>query len=177
MNAEPGGAARLAGVLLALATVVFVWGSFAERSGHDDVAKSHGTANTEQAGNGESPAQHAAETGNAKTVTESSGESEYRPLGVNLESTPLVLAAGALSLLLAALVVFRPNRVTLVAVVVVGVGFALLEVVEVVHQANRNRTGLLILALTAALLHMAAAVFAARALSGDAGRVNAVPAA
>lgn len=84
----------------------------------------------------------------------------------------MVLAAGALSLLLAALVVFRPAPIALVAVVVAGVGFAVLEVVEVVHQADQSRTGLLILALTAAVFHVAAALFAARALWGGARRVS-----
>ena len=144
---------------------MFVWGAFAERSGHHDETKSHATPSGEQAGNGETPEQHASETGTTGTATEASGETEYRPLGINLESTPLVLAAAAISLLVAALVAFRPSPATLLAVVILGASFTALELVEVVHQMDQNRIGLLILAIAAGILHAAAALLAARALS------------
>lgn len=162
--------------LFGIATILFVWGAFAERSGHDAETKRHSTPGGEQAGNGESAEQRANETGSNATATEASGETEYRPLGIDLESTPLVVAAAAMSLLVAALVAFRPSRVTLLAVVIVGAGFTALELLEVIHQADQNRIGLLILALAAGILHAAAALLAASSLLANAGRGEAVPA-
>jgi hypothetical protein len=166
----------LIGVLFAIATILFVWGAFAERSGHHDETKSHATPSGEQAGNGESAEQRANEAGGATAANETGGEAEYRPLGIDLESTPLVLAAAAVSLLFAALVAFRPSPATLFAVVILGAGFTALELVEVVHQADQNRIGLLILALAAGILHAVAALLAARALWAERQRTNAIPA-
>lgn len=171
---RPARTPLLIGVLLAIATMMFVWGAFAERSGHDET-RSHATSSAEPGGNGESAEQRASETGNA--ATEANGESEYQPLGIDLESTPLVLAAAALSLLVSALVVFRPNRTVLVAVVVLGAGFATLELVELVHQAEQNRIGLLILVLTAGILHAAAALLAASVLVANRGHPGVLSAA
>lgn len=142
------------GVVLALATVFFVWGSFAERSGHHDT---HALVPSgESAGNGESAAHRAAEsggseaTGAAASVSESS---EYRPLGVNLESTPLVIGGAALSVLLAALVILRSRREVLIVVALLALAFTALEVAEVAHQIDANKTSLVILALLAGVLH------------------------
>lgn len=161
------GTSLLIGILFAVATIMFVWGAFAERSGHDDEVKSHSTPSGEQAGNLESAEQRARETGESGTATEASGETEYRPLGIDLESNPLVLAAAALSLLVAALVAFRPSPATLWAVVILGAGFTAVELVELVHQADRDQVGLLILALAAGTLHAAAALLATRTLWVD----------
>ena len=57
MAAEAGGGNRrglVVGVVLIIATVFFVWGSFAERSGHNDVHSS--VPSGESAANGESAA-------------------------------------------------------------------------------------------------------------------------
>ena len=173
---RPDGTSLLIGVLFAIATILFVWGSFAERSGHHET-KSHATPNAEQASNGESAKQRASETGNTGSATEANGETEYRPLGINLESTPLVLAAAAISLLVAALVAFRPSPATLFTVAILGAGFTALELVEVVHQADQNQIGLLILALAAGILHAAAALLAARSLLAKRGHIGVVSAA
>ena len=143
--------------LLVAATIFFVWGALAERSNHNDT---HATTATHQegGGGGESADEHATEGG----ATESS--SEYRPLGVDLESTPLIVAAAAVSLTLAGLVAFRPSAAVFVAVVVLGGAFTALEIAEVFHQADRDEIGLLALALVAAALHAAAAALALRVL-------------
>ena len=145
----------IAGLLVA-ATIFFVWGAIAERSDHHDT---RATTQTRQEGEcGESPGEHASEGG----TTESA--SEYHPLGVNLESTPLIIIAALISIALAGLVAFRPNPAVLVAVVVLGAAFTALEIAEVIHQADRDETGLVTLALAAGVLHAAAAILAARAL-------------
>lgn len=81
-----------------------------------------------------------------------------------------------MSLLVAALVVFRPRRATLLAIVILGAGFTALELVEVVHQADQNRVGLLILALAAGFVHAAAALLAASALFAGRSPTDAAPA-
>ena len=178
----------LIGILFAAATVAFVWGAFAERSGHHDAhaetptqqAAESGSATTTASAGGETPAEHAAESGTATTTTSvggetaaahaaesgsattrTSAETEFHPLGVNLESNPLIIAAALLSLLLASVVVLRPRRVVLGTVVVVAVAFTMLEVVEVNHQASQSRPGLVALAVVAGLFHAAVVVLAA----------------
>lgn len=149
-EASPGNRRGLVvGVMLALATVFFVWGSFAERTGHHD---EHTVVHSvESTGNGESAAQRATESGAAEGVTAES--SEYRPLGINLESTPLVLGGAAVSVLLAALVIVRSRREVLIVVVLLALAFTALEVAEIAHQADANKTGLVVLALLAGVLH------------------------
>jgi hypothetical protein len=58
------------------------------------------------------------------------------------------------SLLLAVLLVARPGKGLLVAVAVIGLVFAALDLREGIHQANESNTGLLIIALVTGLLHL-----------------------
>jgi hypothetical protein len=156
----------LAAVLFAVATVFFVWGVFAERSGHRDESKSKPSATSESVGNGETDEEHAREQGHSEVESaETQAEREYRPFGIDLESTPLVVGAAVVSLALAVLVVLRRRRAIVVAVLVVAIGFTALEIVEAVHQADVNERGLLAVALLAGLLHATAALVAARVLS------------
>src|ERR687885_2590965 len=90
-------------------------------------------------------------------------ESSERLLGVDPESTGVLAIAIALSLALAA-AVWRGAAARLLAVVaLVMAAFAALDVREVVHQIDESRTGLTLLALLVAALHLAAAALAARA--------------
>ena len=127
-------------------------------------AAESGSATTTTSASGETPAQHAAESGSGAAVAESGQETEFHPLGVNLESTPLVIAAALLSLLLAGVVALRPRRGVLAAVAVVAAAFTVLEVVEVAHQVSQSRPGLVALAAIAGLLHAAVVVLAASQL-------------
>ena len=142
------------GIMLLLATVFFVWGSFAERSGHHDAHAS--VPSGEAAANGESAAHRAAEggglegAGSAVVATESA---EYWPLGVNLESTPLVLGGAVVSVLLAVLVIVRSRREVLIVVAFLALAFTALEIAEIAHQIDANKTGLVFLALLAGILH------------------------
>ena len=84
------------------------------------------------------------ETPTAEPADGEAGENEERVLGIDLES-PLVAAA---------VVVVRPARRTrrrpsqrlLVVIAVVAAAFAVLDIAEVVHQVDGNRTGLALLA-------------------------------
>jgi hypothetical protein len=90
----------------------------------------------------------------------SSTDSNETVFGIDIESTLLVTVAVVLSLGLAALVWLRPEPPVLVALVVVGVLFTALDVVEVFHQTNESKAGLAILATIVAVLHLTTAVVA-----------------
>jgi hypothetical protein len=158
----------LIAVLLAAATVFFVVGAFAERSTETDTHASTPSGHVE--GGGETPAEHATEGGGGESSPESSGESsgehvEYRPLGVDLESTTLIVIAAIVSFALAGLVAFRMTRAVLVGVVVLCAVFVVFEILEVFHQADVDEIGLLLLALAACVLHVSAGAVAAHTLS------------
>lgn len=114
----------------------------------------------------ESAEEQAAETGRNEgaSAQEHSEEEEFRPLGFNLESTPLLAAGAVLSLVLAALVVKRPRREVLSAVLVLAAAFTALEIGEVQHQASIEETGILAFGLIAGVLHGGTAVLAGLAL-------------
>jgi hypothetical protein len=148
--------ARLIAAVLVAATVFFVWGTLAERSDHHEPTGA--TTTHREGGASETSEQRAAEGGSDESTT------EWRPLGIDLESALLVIAAVIASLGLAALVFFRSNRLVLAGVVVLGGAFTVLEIVEVAHQTDVDEAGLVALAAIAGVLHAAAALLAARAL-------------
>lgn len=162
--------------VLTAATAFFVWGVLAERAGHreseeSEETRAQATDRTSEASEGSEHSEEgegATEEGHQEdeTAGEHREAEEFRPLGINLESPPLVFAGAALSLALAGLVVARPKRAVLLAVVLFGAGFTVLEIIEVKHQADLGNTGILVLALIAGILHASAAVLAAVAYSG-----------
>jgi hypothetical protein len=85
---------------------------------------------------------------------------EERVLGLDLESPLLVTAAVVVSVLFAGLVWRRRDRSLLVAIAVFGAGFAVLDIAEIAHQLDEDRTGLALLAGLIAALHAATAVLA-----------------
>ena len=164
-------------VLIAAATAALVVGVALERD-----ARTHEALRT----SGEAaPVRHAAQSGVGSEAAETgestesgtvSGapprgervreESSERLLGVDPESTGVLAIAIALSLALAA-AVWRGAAPRLLAVVaLVMAAFAALDVREVVHQIDESRTGLTLLALLVAALHLAAAALAARMALG-----------
>lgn len=142
--------------LIASAALGFGIGAAVERSGSES---GESTAAAEPA------ASHveAAESGGGEAVTsgeqghsESGGEGETL-LGVDLESTPLVALAIAASLLLAAAVYLRPqHRDLLVLIALAMLGFAVLDVREVVHQADESRGDVAAIAAVVAVFHLGA---------------------
>jgi Flp pilus assembly protein TadB len=142
--------------LLVLATVFFVWGALSESSGHHETV--HAGEATSEAASGEAGEGHA--HGDEHSSELATDDEEFQPLGLDIESTPLVLAAAAVSLAIAGMVAWRPTRGWMIAVVVLGLVFAVVEVVEVIHQADEDNTGLLLLALAACITHLLAAILA-----------------
>lgn len=134
--------------LLVASTALFAVGVIAERSDADTHVESAATTTEE----GEADGAHA-EAG------ESSASEDERVLGVDLESTPLVVLAVLAGLGLAALAASRVGRLPgfLVAVVLIALTWAALDVREVFHQFDESRTGVAVVAITVALLHLAVA--------------------
>ena len=149
--------------LIVLATIGFVVGISIEKGNdnHEPAAVSV-TQSGEAAGHTES----GDETGHSEAggSAEAAGEhSEFKPLGINLESTPLIVLAAVASLALALLAWLRPRwRWGLWAIFIAMGVFAALDIAEVVHQSDIDETGLAVLAAIVAVLHGAAAFVAGR---------------
>ena len=81
---------------------------------------------------------------------------------MNVESTPLIVLAVIFGLALAALAASRLGRLpaVLLAVAVIALAWAALDVREVVHQLDESHTGIAAVAIVVAVLHLAAALLA-----------------
>ena len=136
--------------LLIAGAALFAVGVAAERNAVDHHDVESGTHVDE--GEGEA---HTDET-TSVTSTHSAVTTETL-LGVNLESTTLVVVAAVFSLAFA-LITFRSNfRPLLLATAAFAAVFAILDIAELVHQINESRTGIAALAAVIALVHLAAA--------------------
>ena len=165
--------------LIVLATAGFVVGTAIERNGGE--AAHHEAAagpSAREAGESEAArsegdersgrAQAAALPGHAE-----SGEAgrELRPLGVDIEAWPFVALAAIASLGLALAAWLRPRDAALLGVVAVAMlVFAALDVREILHQLDEDRTGLALLAAGVALLHFCAGALAAALVVRARGR-------
>jgi len=166
----------LAAGLLIAATIAFVVGTTLERSqaeagdrqeastverSHDEAAEHDETAEHRQA---EAAEGRSTEATQAAEQHDPEGEAGERLFGINPEAAGFVAGAAAVSLLLAALLITRPRRPLLVAVVAFGLAFAALDVREAAHQAGESHAELVAIALLTGLLHLAVAVTAAAQL-------------
>jgi hypothetical protein len=159
--------------LLFASTALFAVGVIAERSSkdtHTEPAAAHaeetGGEGGEPAGahgeGGGSEATTSGETGHVKPATEH--DEPERLLGVDVESAPLVVLAVLEGLALAALAASRIGlrRGFLLTVVVIALAWAALDIREVVHQLDESRTGIAVVAMTVAALHLAVAAICER---------------
>jgi hypothetical protein len=154
--------------LLVGSTVLFAVGVSAERSESDphaepaaaqpkepgaEPSEAHDGAGEAAEGTGE----HTANSG----ATDSADE---RVLGVDLESTPLLALAVLAGLGLAALTATRVGRLRgfLRAVAAIALVWALLDVRELVHQLDESHIGIALVAVSVAVLHLAATAISAR---------------
>jgi hypothetical protein len=163
--------AWLAG-LLVLAAALFAVGIYLERGVGTPSGAAAGPAepSAHVEGNGgeggeAAPSAVPAETG--ETATEHAAESW--PLGIDLEAPLLVGGAIVVSLTLAFAVVRSASPVVPIAVVGFSALFAVLDLLELAHQLGASRTGLAALAVLLAVLHVAAALMAARLVRHDRG--------
>lgn len=157
-------------VLLIVSTALFTVGVLVERSSEP----SEESERTEQVESAAAPqeAGHADEGAAAEGSETASAEEdvhadEERLLGINLESTPLIILAAAFGLLLAAVCAVgsvRRRPGVLLAVAVVLIAWAVLDIAELAEQLEISRTGIAVLAGTVAVLHLAAAAVAVRCM-------------
>jgi hypothetical protein len=159
--------------LLIASTALFAVGVIAERSStdtHTGPAAAHAAESTGESGEpagahsegGASEATASGEAGHVESGTEHA-ETE-RLLGIDVESAPLVVLAVLAGLALAALAASRIGltRGFLLTVVVVGLAWAALDIREVVHQLDEARTGVAVVAIAVAALHLMVAAISGR---------------
>lgn len=86
---------------------------------------------------------------------------ESTVLGINTESNAAVSTALAISVLLAALLVFVEARAVAAAVAAFALAFTVFDIAEVAHQIDASETGLAVVAVVVALAHLGSAGLAA----------------
>jgi hypothetical protein len=157
--------------LIVVATAAFGIGAAIEKSEHNDESSEsaglQGAIHTAATGawdtilvsgeSGESGGETAGESSRGEH-SESGGETHSEDLlGIDPESTALVVLAIFGSLLLAAAVWLRPEATPVLALVGLAMlFFAALDIREAVHQSDESNGGLMALALCIATLHLAA---------------------
>jgi len=165
--------ARALSLVLVLATVLFAVGVIAERSTNDDhhpaaAGQADETESAEPGGHAERGEKEAEHEEPAAETAESSGhgdeEEEERLLGIDLESTPLVILAVLAGLALAAIpaTYLRTSARLLAVIVIAAVAWAALDIREVAHQLDESNDDIAAIAIAVALLHLAAAALAIR---------------
>jgi len=150
--------------LLVASTALFAVGVSIERSEADKHIEP--AAAQSEAAEPEGADEQEGETHAEPTAGETESDDE-RVLGVDLESTPLIVLAVLAGLALAALAATRFGRLrgALLAIAAIALVWAILDVREVAHQLDESRDGAALIAMTVAALHLAAA-----AVSGQLAR-------
>jgi hypothetical protein len=149
-------------VLLVAGAAVFAVGTSVEHNRHHDepaASSDEGEPHDESA---ESAGQREAEQADANSETAESEEGKI--LGIDRESTGLVVLAVLTSLALAALLWRRPGAPVWIATGLVALAFAFFDVAELVHQLDESDGGLATLAAVVAAAHLGTAAIAANAL-------------
>jgi hypothetical protein len=143
--------------LLVASTALFAVGVSIERSEADTHVEPAAAQSEAAEPEGAHDEEGEAQSESAAGETESEDE---RVLGVDLESKPLIVVAVLTGLGLAALAASRFGRVrgVLLAIAAIALIWAILDVREVVHQLDESRDGVALIAMTVAVLHLAAAV-------------------
>ena len=96
---------------------------------------------------------------NERTEVTESGETV---LGINVESTPLVVLAVLASVVLAVATWRTDYKVVLLVTALFAAAFAVFDVAEVTHQIRESATTIAVIAAIIAVLHGAAALTAER---------------
>jgi hypothetical protein len=156
--------------LLATSTVLFATGVIAERSHSDTHTETESVAQAEESGEAEGAHDEAEESAEGASQGAEGGESraeseeDERVLGIDLESTPLVVLAvlAGLGLAILAATRFGQLRWFLLAVAVIALVWAVLDIREVAHQLDESNTGIALVAIAVAVLHLATAAVGAR---------------
>ena len=143
------------------------------RPGHKETGAAHAGENPAHRA-GESPAHRAGESA-AHRASEANGE---RVFGIDIESTGLVVAAVAVSLLLAIALWLSDGFVVPLALAGFALVAAIFDVREVFHQIDESRTNLTVIAAIVAALHLAVVaggLVLARRVTGRVARTGEEP--
>jgi Flp pilus assembly protein TadB len=147
---------RIISILLLATAALFVLGVVIERRDENHLESTElsatGAHDESVEGRQEPESEAAQSSAHEEQVT--------RVLGINAESTPLVVLAVAASVLLAILTWRSDSRLILTVVGLIAAGFTVFDLAEVVHQLDESRGGL---AFTAALIAAGHASIAALA--------------
>jgi hypothetical protein len=148
----------LLSLLLLLAAALFTIGVIAEHAGRDEHHEPAATVEDTEHSESE---EHAEGSGAVSAEADHADESDEGELfGLNVESSPLVIAAVAASIVLAALTWRFNMRTLLLTTAVFAAGFTILDGAEVVHQFSEHRIGIAVLAIVITAVHLGAAVVA-----------------
>lgn len=139
----------LLGALLIAAAALFAIGAASEKAGHSEKTESVESVEHNESGEGATPVESSA-----------SSESTEKVLGLNLESTPLVVVAVAISVALAAATWKTNHKLVILVAGLFAIAFAVLDIAEFVHQVDKSAAGVAVLAAIIAVLHIAAALVA-----------------
>lgn len=150
----------LLSALLITGAALFTIGVAAERSNHnhhDEPSAAHKEGGEEAA---HDEASEAAEGSRREAAGAEHEEHEETVLGINVESTPLVATGVLVSVAFAILVWFRRDSLLLWVVAAFTASFAVLDVAELLHQIDENRTGIAVIAAVVVVVHTAATLVA-----------------
>ncbi len=139
----------LLGTLLIAAVALFAVGIATEGDTH------HETIAIVKTGEHNEATERAAH--NEQTAVSETGE---RILGINLESTPLVVFALITSVALAAATWRRDHRLILLVAALFAAAFAVLDVAEFSHQIRQSAATIAVVAAIIAVLHAGAGLLA-----------------
>lgn len=89
-------------------------------------------------------------------------DAEETLLGIDLESPAAVVTGVVVSLILAVLALRSDKRAALIVIALFTLAFAILDVRELLHQFDEDRSGIAALAGLIAVLHLGASAVAAR---------------
>jgi hypothetical protein len=157
--------AALVGLLVGTA-ILFAIGIALEQSqrstgspGGAAVGEPAASAETGEEGEGHSEAGESATAGTPGSPGEATPE---RILGIDYEAPLFIALAIGVSLALAALIRFRPARWLFAIGIALGLGFAVLDVLEVQHQLVESRMLIALIAVVLAIGHLLVAALSAR---------------
>ncbi len=176
---SPAVTGRVVAVLLIAGAATFAVGAAVEHSDHHDNPAAETAHPTEPAGQdeaSESAGQDAATAASPSAQASRRESSENaKVLGLDIESAGWVVVGVATSLTLAAFAWRWPRRTTFLATAVFAGMFALLDAAEVMHLAERSRSGLQVLAVLTALVHLSASAISVIALASPRSQLPDTP--
>ncbi len=152
----------LVSVMLIVGAALFAIGASAERHNHNDHDGAPAAVATTGEGTLAAEGSEGAEAAEAagKATSEVGESADEKVFGINLESTPLVVLAVIVSLILAVATWMSNHKLVLSVTAGFTAVFAVFDIAELVHQIDRSKAGLAMLAAIIAFIHAGTALLA-----------------